>query len=770
MAADATTIAAVGGFIFTNLPRPWLVPVVLALAIAAAVWSWRRYGPAPGGRVTGLIARGSRALAMSLLVLMVAGPAWRSTATTITPGTLFVAVDGSASMAQADLSGDRPRIALADELHQALQPVIDPTHTDLHWSLVCAGTQDGEVEPKAFAAKAATLATGTASPIAEGLERLVSRARPDALVVVTDGRITDGPGYARLVEAWRGKGLHVAVLVAGTAAVVPDLVLDEIVINREAALNEREPVVVRLSHRGLSPGGLSHGGQAPGPLRLTLRVDDEAPQVITIEPGTTADPAVMATTEARAEVVFPKEGNARLSVQVDVGAATGAIQRHVEQSVAVDVRERKLSILLLDSRPRYEVRYLREAFKRDRTVSLHAYLAEGRWRRWGNDGPDHLPLSAAELAAYDVIVLGDLGPDSFRAADLVNLEAAVRKGGAGLVWLPGETGATAGFNGQKLGELLPIEVGDASTLGRGYLGVPRLLSRTDTAKRMGLLEPAAGTEGSNAIAWEQLPRLLGAAQLGTIKPGAEILATDQDGKPLVVTRAFGVGRSVLIGVDDTWRWRRGVGDRFLHRFHSQLLRFAAANHRGDRRSWRLAANPRRTAPGEPLTVSLSPLRPDADVPDQVVARLVPTGSAVTSSERPDRTPARRELMVPLVRDGDGFSARLAAPLAGTWDVELAAGPDLKAVETSDLLVVASGAERRDLRADRPALDAWAGAAGGMVTIHDDVADVLAHLPKDLRHAEQHTAVHGLWDTWWALIVLISLFALDWALRRAHRLA
>jgi hypothetical protein len=37
------------------------------------------------------------------------------------------------------------------------------------------------------------------------------------------------------------------------------------------------------------------------------------------------------------------------------------------------------------------------------------------------------------------------------------------------------------------------------------------------------------------------------------------------------------------------RWRRGVGDRFLHRFHSQLLRFAAANHRGDRRSWRLAA-------------------------------------------------------------------------------------------------------------------------------------------------------------------------------------
>ena len=769
MAAEPTTIAAVGGFIFTNLPRPWLVPVVLAVAITAAVWAWRRYGPPPGGRITGLIARGCRALAMALLVVVAAGPAWRSTATTVTPGTLVVAVDGSASMAQLDLPSEsgtgRPRIALAADLQQALVPVIDPQHTDVRWSLVCAGTRDGNLDPAALSTgDVAALATGVASPIADGLERLITQTRPDALVVVTDGRITDGSSFARLVEAWRGKAVRVAVLAAGTAAVVPDLALDEVVINREAALNEREPVVVRVSHRGLPAG----------PLRVTLRVDDDAPQTITVAQGTTSDPAVMATTEARAEVVFTKEGSSRLTVRVESGEPSDPHQRHVEQSVTVAVRERKLSILLLDSRPRYEVRYLREAFKRDRTVSVHAYLAEGRWRRWGNEGPDRLPLSAADLAGYDVVLIGDLGPDSFRAADLTNLEAAVRKGGTGLVWLPGETGATAGFTGQKLGELLPADVGDATMLGRGYLSTPRLLSRTDTAKRMGLLEPAAGADGNISVEWEQLPRLLGAAQLGTIKPGGEILAQDQDGKPLVVTRAFGVGRSVLIGVDDTWRWRRLVGDRFLHRFHSQLLRFAAANHRGDRRSWRLAANPRRTAPGEPITLSLSPLRPDAEIPDKAVARLVPSSlpssTPAPASERPDATPTRRELLVPLVRDGDGFSARLAAPAAGTWEVELAAGPDLKAVETSDLLVVPSGAERRDLRADRQALSDWATAAGGTVTIHDDVADLVAHLPKDLRHAEQHTAIHGLWDTWWAFALITALFAIDWSLRRSNRLA
>ena len=770
MAAEPTTIAAVGGFIFTNLPRPWLVPVVLALAVTAAVWAWRRYGPPPGGRLTGIIARSCRSAALALLVVIAAGPAWRTTATTVTPGSLVVAVDGSASMAQTDLPAARPRIALAADLQQALSTAIDPRHTAVRWSLVCAGTHDGDLDPAlltsndpaapAALAALAAVASGSASPIADSLEKVVAHTRPDALVVVTDGRITDGAGYARLVEAWRGKGVPVAVLVAGTAAVVPDLALDEVVINREAALNEREPVVVRVSHRGLPPG----------PLRVTLRVDDEPPQTLTVAQSTTTDPAVMATTEARAEVVFKKEGSSRLAVRVESGEATDPHRRHVEQSVTVAVRERKLSILLLDSRPRYEVRYLREAFKRDRTVSVHAYLAEGRWRRWGNEGPDRLPLSAADLAGYDVVLLGDLGPDSFRAADLTNLEAAVRKGGTGLVWLPGETGATAGFTGQKLGELLPADVGDATTLGRGYLGSPRLLSRTDTAKRMGLLEPAAGADGTTTIDWEQLPRLLGAAQLGTIKPGGEILAQDQDGKPLVVTRAFGVGRSVLIGVDDTWRWRRWVGDRFLHRFHSQLLRFAAANHRGDRRSWRLSANPRRTAPGEPITVSLSPLRPDAEIPDKVVARLVPSTTQTASAERPDTAPALREMLVPLVRDGDGFSARLAAPAAGTWEVQLAAGPDLKAIETSDLLVVPSGAERRDLRADRQALADWATAAGGTVTIHDDVADLIAHLPKDLRHAEQHTAILGLWDTWWAFALIIALFAIDWSLRRANRLA
>ena len=733
-------------FIFSHLNRPWLVPLVLVAAVAAAWWGWRRYGPAPGSRLTGILARSCRSAGLALLVLLAAGPALRTTTTTVTPGSLVIAIDGSASMAVADGPAGAPRLAVAADLVDALTPHVDPSRASATYSMICVGPDSGrELQPEALqnvrtAGGALALAIGTTSPIADDLDHLVTHLKPDALVVVTDGRITDGASFNNLAEAWHsrsgsaGAELRLAILATGTAAVVPDLAIDELVINREAALNEREPVAVHLSHRGLPPG----------PLKVTVQVDDEPAATSEVAQGLSTDPAVMATSEARTEVVFSHEGPGRLTVTVEAGG------RSAKQTVTVAVRERKLTILLLDQRPRYEVRYLREAFKRDKTVTLHSYLSENRWRRWGNEGPERLPLTTADLAAYDVVILGDLGPDAFRAADLTALDNAVRKGGTGLVWLPGETGSTAGFVGQKLGELLPVELSDATTLGRGYLGTPHALLRTDVAKRLGLLEPGE-TE------WDQLPKLLGAAPVGVVKPGGEILAQDQEGKPLVVTRAFGAGRSVFIGVDDTWRWRREVGDRFLHRFHSQLLRFAAANHRGDRRAWRLSSSPRRAAPGEPLLLSLAPLRTDAEIPDKAVIRLAPSGELA----------GRREIIVPLVRDGDGFAARVAAPEPGSWDLQVVAGPDLTAVEDGDLLIVPPGAERRDPRADRAALDAWAAACGGAV--YDSAAELVAHLPRDLRRSTSHTAVGGLWDTPWALALAVLLFALDWSLRRLNRL-
>lgn len=722
--------------ILEHIGEPWHGLLYLVVAVVLAWWAWRGYGPAAPG-IAGWLARVCRCAAVAVLVALIAAPALRTTDTKVLPGRLLVAVDRSASMAKADGPGGQPRIALAGPLAQALGRVAGDRQVTIDWRAI--GGLDGTLAPADLIA-GTVAATGAISPLGDELERLVLATRPDGLVVVSDGRVTSGSALAALAPAWRATDLRVAVLACGGDAVEPELLIDDVVMNREVAKGEREPVVVRFSHRALPDG----------PITVRITPQGGMPEKAQVVPGA-GDHAAMRQAEARLETVFIQEGPTVLDVVVE-----GPGGRKTSQSVPVTVRERRLAVLLLENRPRFEVRYLREAFKRDRTVTLHAYLAEGRWRRWGTGsaaeaGPDRLPLTAVDLKGYDLVILGDCGPESFTDEQQQALVQAVRRDGLGLVWIAGEQGLTAGFVGKPLGELLPVELPDATAIARGYLtGEPRRAGRTPAATQLGLLE-------AGEVDWPALPALLGAAPVTAVKPGAEVLVVDQGDRPLVVSRAYGAGRSLFLAVDDTWRWRRNVGDRYLHRFHSQLFRYAASGRRLGRQEWRLFASPRRAVAGETVTLSLVPNGPLPDqAPEGVNVRLARTGDAAGTGER----------VVRLVREGAGFTARLPAPVAGEWALSVAGGLDPRAVEGDHLLVAAPADERRDPRSDRPGLEAFARAVGG--TIATDPAKLVESLP-DLRHTETVVTLRGLWDSAWALALLVFLLAVDWSVRRRNRL-
>ena len=715
MAADAVLL-------FQHLPVPWLVPGLLAAAGVAAWWGWRAYGPAPGGIVTGRIARAARAGALALLVLALGGPALRHTWHDSGPARVVVAVDTSASMAVADQAG-KPRASVVPELAAALATRLTGDQATITWQAIGG---HGLLDPNALPTP-----TTDGSALGDDLDRLVADTQPERLIVVTDGRVTHGTGLAALGTSWRGRELPLHVLAVGGTAVVPELAIDAVEANREVALGEREPVVVRLAHRGLPPG----------PITVRIEVPGTAPVTTVITPGAAPDPALLATDAAELEVVFPTAG----SVTATITATAG--NRTVRETLTATVRERKLTFLLLEQRPRYEIRYLREALRRDRTITLHAYLADGRWRRWGADGPDRLPLAPAELAAYDGIILGDLGPEAFRAADLAALDAAVRRGGAGLLVIPGESGATAAIGGSPAGALLPAELPEAATLARGYLdGAPRRFAPTPAAPRLGVLD-------AGGLRWDGLPPLLGAGPIAALRPGAEVLAEDQDHRPLIITRAYGAGRTVLLMADDFWRWRQGMADGWLNRIHAPLLRFAAAGHRADRRNWRLGVTPRRAAAGEPVILDLTPADESQALPERAVLRL--------------SRPGANDVLVPLARDGAAFRGRVPAPAAGTWTVAVAAGLESDAATAADLVVTPPQAERRDLRADRDALVALATATNGHLA--DSVKGLLADLPPDLRRTTLRERTESLWDGWLLLLAATVLFGLDWALRRLNRM-
>lgn len=712
--ADSST-----SFLFARLDEPWQVGVLLALAVLAAWAAWRWYGPrAPGS--AGIIARLSRSVAMAGLVLLLGWPALSRTDTTVLPGSVAVAVDTSASMARMDGPSGGSRLAAGIALINTLRSQETTRRMRLGTYALDADASPLPEHP---------VADGGSSPISDALAAIALERRPDVLIAVSDGRVTAGSTLAATAERLRGRDIRLLLLATGGERLDPELFLDEVAVNREVALDELEPVTVRLSARALPPG----------PILVELLVNGAVADrsELAMPPGAQELHAL----ETRLGATFRKEGAARIQVRVTAGSLVR------NQELGVTVAERRLGVLLLDRAPRYEVRYLREALRRDSGANLHAYLADGRWRRWGADGPDHLPLNQAELAAYDAIILGDLGPEAFRDADLTALANHIRRAGAGLVIIPGESGASAGLMRSPLAELLPAVLPDATAVARGYREQqPHRLARTPLAEALGLLD-------SGGVPWAELAPLLGATSCEP-RPGSEVLATDQDGFPLVVARAAGAGRSVLVCADDAWRWRRGVGDRYLNRFHSQLLRYAAAGRRAGARPWRLTASPRRASPGEAVAIDLSPAPGvEIEMPDQAAVRL--------------SGPDGAELVVALTRRGRGFVGRMSAPAAGTWTASTASGPAADRVEPGELLVVPSEDERRDPRADRAALQTLASATGGQ--IFDDPAALLAALPRDLGRAESSTSERGLWDTWWALLAVVMLLAADWAIRRHYRL-
>jgi hypothetical protein len=702
------------------------------LAIALGWWALKRYGPAPQG-LAGRLAKLCRVAAQVLAVVMLAGPAWRTTATTAIPGRVLVAVDRSASMARADLGDHRARIAAASDLRHAVDGLAAGRHLVVDWQSV--GGVAGALDGADFAAGPLTT-PGSSSPLSEELLRLVDAARYDLVVLVSDGRVTEGAGLEVAANQLRGRDLPVFALACGSEAVDPALWVSGVVVNPSVALGEIEPVMVRLAGRQL----------AAGPVTVRLLVDGKLAVERTIDPGSAAGAQEAQNLEARLEAEFSKQGEALLRIEVEQGALKDA------REVRVAVAERKLQVLVLDSRPRYELRYLREALRRDHTIEFHAYLAEGkRWRRWTEKGPaDHLPLTAAEIRDYDVILIGDVASDQLTTEQLDAIDGAVRHNASGLIWLLGESGATASFAKLHLGELLPTHLPNAEAIAAGFLdNTARRASRTATAEALHLFDPGE-------VSWDRLPDLLGAAPLGELRPAAEALMQDQDGRPLLVQRDFPPGRSVVVGIDDTWRWRRNVGDAYLTRFYGQLLRHAGAGRRHSDKQWRLAASPGRAVPGETLTVTLSPQGPPPEnPPDRAVAKLV--------------APDGREVIVALspVPGGGGYSASLNAPAAGTWRLIAIDGPEAKLVEEGELEVVPPASEVRDPRADAKALEGLARGTGGQV--FRDAAALAAALPDIRKDRLEELPPRGLWDTGWALAVLVTLLAIEWALRRLNRL-
>ena len=276
-------------------------------------------------------------------------------------------------------------------------------------------------------------------------------------------------------------------------------------------------------------------------------------------------------------------GDYSLTVSLPVHADE-TIADNNSQSAPIAIREEKLKVLVVESYPRWEYRYLRNALSRDPGIEVACLLFHPGLGKVGGGSQDYIkvfPEAIEDLTKFDVVFLGDVGLDDgqLTTEQCELLKGLIEHQASGLVFMPSWQGRQFSLLQTPLGELCPVVLDDAQPGGWGSR-TPGRFELTERG-RGSLLTKLADTQTENVQVWEDLPGFQWYAPVVRAKAGSEVLAvhgemSNQYGRlPLLATRTFGAGKVLFMGTDGAWRWRKGVEDKYHYRFWGQVVRWMA---------------------------------------------------------------------------------------------------------------------------------------------------------------------------------------------------
>lgn len=566
-----------------------------------------------------------------------------------------------------------------------------------------------------------------------------------AVIVLSDGRSTVGidplEAVRRATDAGGGQppGPIYAVPI-GAAAPPVDLAVTDVLASPVVALDDTVSVVATVESAGLAG--------------RTVAVDlrDGAGALVESFPLVLKDGRQQAVFTWRATT----PGTARLEVAVAVEPEEVVRENNVV-GVAVEVSQRRTRVLLVDSMPRWDLRFIDHAIRRDTGFDATIMLAPA-------GSGEALPTTVEAWAAYDLVVLGDVPGERFPAASQEALAEAVASRGVGVVFQPGGEHLPREYAQAPLAALFPVDVDANAGGGTAAIEAPPFKPFRMRVTARGSMHPAFALSGDavrNRAAWGAMPSFFRVAAATRPRPAATVLAEvdSPDGRGpivLVAEAPVGRGRTAWIGTEETFRWRRNVGDPLFWRFWGQALRSVA--RRDDRptdANW-LIVSPTRCEPDAPVTVEVNLV----DAQGQPVTRgpQVVTVAADGGQTTVELQPAGR----PGLWQG-GFVPVVAGRHAVRY--EPVAGAPL----TAECLVAEPTRERARPDVDRDLLASLADLSGGAVVEVDDIATIPGRLTATAV-ASKRIHEDDVWDTWPVLVLLVGLYCIDVGIRRLSGLS
>jgi len=750
----------------------WVIPLIGALGAELVFWSYRyertAISPARWRWLLGL-----RLAELALLLWILLQPVWSRYVEREIAREVIVMIDDSASMDLIDEGQNKSRLELAREKLEA--------------SGLLAGLEGKVGIREVRAARRALLDDTTevegwdqATDLAGGLEAILDQVSPDQLagvVLLSDGR-HNRPGSVEDVSRRFGiLDAPIAVIPSGSDVPPKDA----------AIISVRSPDSVYLGDRIRVGALLKFDGYRGKKAKLQLFAGDKALDSREIS---------IPQDNYREEVKFrhaPEEGGVGEYRVVLSGLEDETFENNNEWGFQTVVSDARTNVLLIDRYPRWEFRYLRNLFYgRDQSIHLQSVLLEpdrisghtpekvvaSASRPFGEANATHLPESEDEWRKFDVIIVGDIGPDSLSDEQWEILSGCVKERAALLVLVAGPESMPHAFGSKVARELIPVKY---EVSRRTYYGGDEefRFALTNTGRNHAITAQVEG-QLRNERLWKEFPVIRWRHPVAGLQPGAEVLLHAEDANKaetkvdsaarldqalsevakrrereaenaLLVTRQTGAGKVAMLLADRTWRLREGVGDIYHHRFWGQLVRWGAGpNLRAGNEKVRLGTD-QLTYTGDDRVRIMARLR-DSELNPIIDQNL----TAQVSHE------SGEVFAIPLEfrEDSNGLHESLAGPFRkpGTYEIKVR-----DEVITSFRVVGArSAVELSETTLNQPLLDSIAKMSGGRVFRGEgELTDLF------LRGDETRTELRetSLWDVWPILALLALCLTVEWVLRR-----
>jgi Mg-chelatase subunit ChlD len=452
-----------------------------------------------------------------------------------------------------------------------------------------------------------------------------------------------------------------------------------------------------------------------------------------------------------------------------------------EQDLLVTVRSEQARVLLVSGSPSWEYRFLMPLLKRDKSIDVSGWLQtmDVDMPQEGDTVIGTLPKTEAELLQYDLIVMLDPDPMEFNEAWVEALKSFLGRHGGGLLFQAGPKHTSrffTGFRTRAMVDVMPVRLGDLTSLDVQDLIKSDTQSWPLAAVTSNLDHPLLAFEPdlrANQALWERLPGVYWTFPAQRPKPAAVSLLEhtdpalrDREGRrPLLVAGQYGPGRTVYMGFNSSWRWRRvGKEHDFYTRFWVQAARYLIDGRllKGKRRG-QIGVDSREYVLGDEVKVQ-------ATLFDRSY-RPVQAESVPLTLREPDGR-ERPTALKPRAGAPGEFEATIPATRVGLNELSVEVEGDQPGQTTlvqARFKVRLPDLEQRQTTLNRALLTELAQAGGGRYLDIHQLAELapLFTRPPEVRIRPGRPV--ELWDTDRLLLLILGLLTVEWAMRKRFKL-